>query len=71
MSHKKNNLCINAEKVFDWVIRPVEIERKTFFGPELEDLFEENEAFDDDFCEFLDKNPSLTTECIVLEDCLV
>ncbi|WP_100373478.1 hypothetical protein [Bacillus sp. FJAT-45037] len=25
MSHKKHNVCINAKKVFDWVIRPVSL----------------------------------------------
>ncbi|MDV2685092.1 hypothetical protein RYX56_11985 [Alkalihalophilus lindianensis] len=71
MSHKKHNLCINAEKVFDWVIRPVDIQTKTFCGEELEELFgESRDLLEDGLCDFLEENPGITTECKVLEQCL-
>ncbi|ADC48425.1 MULTISPECIES: BMQ_0737 family morphogenetic spore coat protein [Alkalihalophilus] len=34
MSHKKHNVCINAKKVFDWVIRPVNVS-ETYSGKQF------------------------------------
>jgi hypothetical protein len=42
MSHnKKQNVCINAKKVFDWVIRPVNV-TKSYSHKELSELFDED-----------------------------
>ena len=55
MKSKKHNICINAEKVYDWVMRPVEVQPISITGPSLAPytagLFDTTDF--DSFCEAL------------------
>ncbi|KYG32429.1 hypothetical protein [Alkalihalobacillus trypoxylicola] len=73
MKSKKHSIVINAEKIYDWVMRPVEVQPISITGADLAGLT--TGLFDptdyDSFCEFLTANhPCYTTRCRVLEDTL-
>ncbi|MED1562513.1 hypothetical protein AJ85_16660 [Alkalihalobacillus alcalophilus ATCC 27647 = CGMCC 1.3604] len=73
MKSKKHNICINAEKVYDWVMRPVEVQPISITNADLAELtaglYDATEY--DNFCQFLTANhPCYTTKCRVLEDTL-
>ncbi len=75
MNREKHNVCINVPKVFDWVVRPIELPVISISGTEeLEELFPNcpppTPSPAEDFCSFVVSN-NLRAECRVLEDTII